>query len=238
MEQVKKLLALQSLEKRQRELKTALRQMPMVRELRRLKEAIEGGQDEMRTGKERYNNLGQAIIKGENICYQLRQKIEELQEQLYSGMINNPKELENLEGQLVLHKEQLEAKEERVFQLMEEKENLYRALLNSRAEVERLKEEFRSLRIQYQVRQEEMNHELEDIPGALTRITSEIDPDSLGHYNKLKSRHRNSMVAMAVNNICAGCHFTLAFDTIKKLKEINELVFCDNCGRILYPSGS
>ncbi|MHB8170911.1 MAG: zinc ribbon domain-containing protein [Thermincolia bacterium] len=238
MEQVKKLLALQALEKRQKELKNALRQMPMVRELRRLKEVIETGQDEMRTGKERYNNLGQAIIKGENICYQLRQKIEEAQELLYSGRVNNPKELETMEGQLAVHKEQLEGKEERVFELMEEKENLYKALLDSRAEVEKMKEEFRSLRIQYQVRQEEMNHELEDIPGAVARIAAEIDPVSLGHYNKLKSRHRNSMVTMAVNNICAGCHFTLAYDTIKRFKEDKEIVFCDNCGRILYPSGS
>jgi len=238
MEQVKKLLALQTLERRQKELRMALRQMPVVRELRRIKEAIEKGQDEMRIGKERYHNLGQAIIKGENICYQLRQKLEELQEDMYSGKVNNPKELKAMETQLMSYREQLESKEERVFQLMEEKENLYKTLLESRAEVERLKEEFRALRIQYQANQEEMNYELEGIPGAVERLTAEIDPASLEHYNKLKNRHRNIMVAMVVNNICSGCHMTLALDTIKKLKETQSLVFCENCGRILYTSGS
>jgi len=236
VEQVKKLLALQALERRHKELKTALRQVPVVRELRRLKEAIEKGQDEMRTGKERYNNLGQAIIKGENICYQLRQRIEELKEELYSGKIANPKELEVLEKQLEGAQDQLKSKEERVFQLMEEKETLYSNLLESRAQVETLKEKFRTLRIQYIANQEQFNHEINDLPDAIARISAEIDQDNLSLYNKLRGRHRNAVVAMVVNSVCSGCHMSLAIDTIKRLKLHQEIVFCDNCGRILYTS--
>lgn len=61
-----------------------------------------------------------------------------------------------------------------------------------------------------------------------------IDEDALHHYKRLVSHKDGMAVAGVSNHVCLGCNMGLTSQTINLLMSGDKLVFCHNCGRILY----
>lgn len=61
-----------------------------------------------------------------------------------------------------------------------------------------------------------------------------LDEDALYHYRRLVS-HKDGIAVVGVSNhACLGCNMGLTSQTINLLMGGDNLVFCQNCGRILY----
>lgn len=61
----------------------------------------------------------------------------------------------------------------------------------------------------------------------------DVDPELMERYKKIKSHHQAPM-AKVENNQCGGCNMSLPTSTIKRVAAGQEIVECENCGRILY----
>ncbi|HHT9125561.1 MAG TPA: zinc ribbon domain-containing protein [Candidatus Brocadiia bacterium] len=61
-----------------------------------------------------------------------------------------------------------------------------------------------------------------------------LDEDALYHYRRLVSHKDGIAVAGVSNHACKGCNMGLTSQTINLLMGGDKLVFCHNCGRILY----
>lgn len=61
-----------------------------------------------------------------------------------------------------------------------------------------------------------------------------IDEDALYHYRRLVNHKDGIAVAGVSNRACLGCNMGLTSQTINLLMGRDKLVFCQNCGRILY----
>jgi predicted nucleic acid-binding Zn-ribbon protein len=60
-----------------------------------------------------------------------------------------------------------------------------------------------------------------------------IPPELIARYKQVKANHAIPM-AKVENNQCGGCNMSLPTSVIKKISTSNDLVECENCGRILY----
>jgi predicted nucleic acid-binding Zn-ribbon protein len=60
-----------------------------------------------------------------------------------------------------------------------------------------------------------------------------IPPELVARYKQVKLNHAVPM-ARVENNQCSGCNMSLPTSVIKKISTSNDLVECENCGRILY----
>lgn len=61
----------------------------------------------------------------------------------------------------------------------------------------------------------------------------QVDPRLLEKYKRARLHHSQPVVAV-VNGKCSGCNMSLPMAVIKKLAGQDEVMECENCGRILY----
>lgn len=67
-------------------------------------------------------------------------------------------------------------------------------------------------------------------------IVSKIHPAQLNLYLKI-SKKKNGVVLSVVNDdFCSMCHMRIRPQVLNELREENDIILCENCGRILYIS--
>ncbi|MDR2457535.1 MAG: C4-type zinc ribbon domain-containing protein, partial [Clostridiales Family XIII bacterium] len=61
-----------------------------------------------------------------------------------------------------------------------------------------------------------------------------IDKSILSHYERLKEGRDGRGIALVDGESCSGCGMVLRTQLINQALKWQELVFCDNCSRILF----
>jgi len=159
-------------------------------------------------------------------------KVAKAEEELYSGRIQNPKELGNLQHEVDLLKDKRGQLEERDLELMEQAELAVRT-------ISKLEGELGSLEAEWQTRQRELSARLGELKTGLSNlkhkrglIAEDIDPQAVEVYQELK-KHKGTAVARVEQGICRGCRITLPVTELQRTRS-GELVRCSSCSRILF----
>ena len=80
----------------------------------------------------------------------------------------------------------------------------------------------------------DLEEETADLRRRRTRLTGNLDPATLSRYERLlRNRGDQSLVGVDGGN-CGGCHVKLPVQIVINCKEQKEIIFCPNCGRMLY----
>lgn len=64
--------------------------------------------------------------------------------------------------------------------------------------------------------------------------TSEILPDQHSLYLKIYSKKNGIVLSPVKDDFCSMCHMRIRPQMLNELKAENEIIICENCGRILY----
>jgi predicted nucleic acid-binding Zn-ribbon protein len=151
-----------------------------------------------------------------------------------SSRITNPKELSKLEKEIEYLKGKQTQIEDKILELMEEIENKNKELKENEKllvleeiEVKKEKEE-REKNIKI------LEEELKAKSQELEKLLPVIDEEILEIYKNLKEEKNKIVVAEVLEGTCSGCSITITTSQLSKVKNSNEMVFCENCGRILY----
>ncbi len=94
------------------------------------------------------------------------------------------------------------------------------------AEIEREKEEARKITAKDEA-------ELKEINAKRDELRKGISSETLEHYDRV-SKFRGSGLAVEKNGMCMGCRVFLRPQVLQHVHTNNEIVFCDQCQRILY----
>lgn len=73
---------------------------------------------------------------------------------------------------------------------------------------------------------------IEELRKAREAIATRIPPQLLNRYERLSKSYGRAVVPVT-GNLCLGCFVTLP-TSYPSLKTKNQLLTCENCGRILY----
>jgi len=162
----------------------------------------------------------------------LASKIKAVDDQLYSGRINNPKELSNLQHEVELLKAKRAGGETKDLEIMGQVESV-------EASVAALSHELEATTTEWQREQEQMRKEkaaledsLSDLRQKRGAMTAEIDPKVLTLYEQLR-KNKKWAVARVEQGICRGCRISLPSSELQQVRS-NALVQCGSCSRILY----
>lgn len=161
-------------------------------------------------------------------------KISQTESNLYGGSVRNPKELQDLQADVVSLKKRLGATEEAELQAMISAEA-------AEAEVRAADEAVRKL----QSRLEDEQRKLIDERTALAKAQESLDAerqaalgavasDLIGQYEELRRQRRGVAVAEVSDNACSACGTTLTAALQQSARHADQLTFCPSCGRILY----
>jgi predicted nucleic acid-binding Zn-ribbon protein len=132
-------------------------------------------------------------------------------------------------------KKRISELETKILEQMEAGEQAEKSLGEREPEFARLREErdeqLRGFEAQTAARAEE----LAALRAERERLFAELPPLARSHYKRISARIRDGIaVAEARNNSCSACFMSLRPQVMAQIRRGDEIIFCDNCNRILY----
>ena len=162
-------------------------------------------------------------------------RIAEIDKRMYSGTISASRELQAMSEEVTHLKDRVSALEEQVLEAMEAREPIDAEVAAIEAEQQAAADEIDRLEQAAGAVEAEIDAELAAEETARAEAESHVPPDLLKEYDQLRAKLDGVGAARLVGNACMGCHLTLAATEVDRIRHLpeDEVVYCDNCGRIL-----
>jgi predicted nucleic acid-binding Zn-ribbon protein len=179
-------------------------------------------------------DLKRAQAKAEADVDQVRSRVDRDRQRLDAGQVSNPRELENLQSEIVSLTRRQSDLEEIVLDLMERMETAQHS--NQAASAERA--EIGSRRQDVMARRDVALGELAELSGKAqdrrTAVATEIPPDLIKLYEQLRTQHGVGAAALRRGQ-CQGCHLSLNTVDLNTIRAAppDEVLRCEECRRIL-----
>ena len=160
------------------------------------------------------------------------EKIKSNEKKLFSGTINDPKELSNYQEEIQMLKNSNSKLEDEILEIMEEQDM-------AKPGIEALKKEMTELDSIVLRIKSEMNEKLEvlknNIEGLKKRkedVVSRIPGDYLKKYNDLKTKKGGIAVSVIKDNFCNVCNMEIPSIETERFVESDQVYKCPICGRM------
>jgi len=177
---------------------------------------------------ERALKLAEADVQKQRI------KIEQTESSLYGGHVHNPKELQDLQKDVVSLKKHLETLEERELEAMIAVESAEKDLHLAQTELERVTssrgDQSRDLTSEI----ESLRKDRERLDSERRAIMGNIENKAVNIYGQLRQQKRGIAVTTLSDNSCAACGTTLTPSQLQNARSTSQLFHCPTCSRILY----
>jgi predicted nucleic acid-binding Zn-ribbon protein len=197
---------------------------------------LRAARERVRLAEANHHNDERARRMSEEEARSQQIKIQQVESSLYGGNVRNPKELQDLQAEIVALKRHLAALEERELEAMlkadESQAELQAAQENLKQIQSRLGNEHRKLIDE----QESLTRNLETLKSERQAAVSAIAADALSIYDNLRQQRRGVAVAEISDNACGACGTVLTAALQQNARHMRQLVYCPSCGRILYAS--
>jgi predicted nucleic acid-binding Zn-ribbon protein len=184
--------------------------------------------------EKRYKETERLLKLSEQEGEKQRIKLQQTEASLYGGLVHNPKELQDLQKDVVSLKKHLETLEERELEAMQASENAESELKNAQADLERVKaskgEQFRNLTEESKV----LNRDLERFSSERLAVMNDLTAPALSSYEQIRKLRRGLAVTNLSDGSCAACGTTLTPSQQQNARSSGQLFYCPSCGRILY----
>lgn len=164
------------------------------------------------------------------------QKSISTEERLYSGSVKNPKELQEMQQEIIsLKKRQSELEDQLLEQMMLVEE--------SEAEVADAQTALEAVTRQWESEHQDLLAERASLQTSSARLQEErkqalqeVLPDSLKVYNTLRAQKGNQPISTLNGSSCVVCGIEQTRAIEQEVQRGQQLVRCQNCGRILVDS--
>lgn len=162
----------------------------------------------------------------------IQHKVAAAQKDLYSGRINNPKELLSREQDMAGLKAKQDKLETKSLELMERLELAKGDLAQAEAELREAEAEKVALDAGLTKELETRKARLSELKAHREQLLTVIPQEALRRYHLVKNR-KGQAVARIEQGKCCGCHMTLPAREIQEAR-VSRLIQCSSCGRLLY----
>lgn len=166
----------------------------------------------------------------------LRTKIEPVEEKLYKGTVQNPKELEDLQQDLESLRRRRSELEDHALEAMDALEAAQQALADADAEFAKVEQEFGSDQATLVNRQAELVEQIAKLEALRADEVEGIDETMLELYNRLAPGKQGRAVAKVDGGACGRCRISLPTNVLQRARGGSEIVRCSSCDRILFVS--
>ena len=174
--------------------------------------------------------------KSEQEAHSQQIKIQQAESSLYGGNVHNPKELQDLQADIVSLKKYLSNLEERELDAMLKTEAAQTALQTAQANMEKIQIRLGNEHRQLLDEQASLMHDLKSLQSERSATINEVTAELLTVYEDLRIERRGVAVAEVSESSCGACGSTLSPAVQQSARRAAQLVYCPSCGRILYAS--
>jgi predicted nucleic acid-binding Zn-ribbon protein len=162
-------------------------------------------------------------------------KIEQSEATLYSGRMQNPKELQDLQNEVASLKRYLVVLEDRQLESMLAEEKANADAIAAKSNLEKIQAEREEQIAALTSERERTIHDISRMQGEKNAAMDNIPASDLELYEKLRLQRRGIAVSRVVDKACSACGSTLNASLLHAARSPSQITRCDTCGRILYP---
>jgi len=155
--------------------------------------------------------------------------------------VRTNKEYAAVLSQLNTEKADVTRLETRAFELLSAVEEKKTAVTTCREQAHHEAQRLANLEQQFAQVRESFAGRLEQLQQARDRASHELDAGALDMFNRVSERYDGEVMARVIKPhprrqefLCDGCNMSLAAERANALMTRDEVITCDNCGRILY----
>lgn len=209
-------------------------QLAKIRETLENDSELRSAMEQVKAAEMDQRESERARRRSEAEAHEQQIKIQQIESSLYSGNVRNPKELQDLQADVVSLKKHLGTLEDRELEAMARAESAQAAW---QAAQEKLKQVQARLGAEHQkltAEQELHSRDLEILQTERHAAVETIAAEMLNAYDRLRQQRRGVAVAEISDNACGACGTTLTAALQQNARHTAQLVHCPSCGRILY----
>jgi predicted nucleic acid-binding Zn-ribbon protein len=83
-------------------------------------------------------------------------------------------------------------------------------------------------------KKQELEKEIKELTQEKEKLLDQIPPSQAKLYNDLSKKKNGIALSPVKDEFCSMCHMRVRPQVLNELKVEKEIIFCENCGRILY----
>src|SRR5690349_898489 len=182
----------------------------------------------------RHKEAERALKLSEAEVEKQRLKIDQTESSLYGGKVHNPKELQDLQKDVVSLKRHLETLEERQLEAMITAETAEKDLQTAKIDLERVQSNLKEQNKDLTSESETLRKNMERLTSERQAVVTDIAGKSLTVYDQLRQQKRGLAITTISDNSCEACGTTLTASQQQNARSTSQLFHCPTCGRILY----
>jgi predicted nucleic acid-binding Zn-ribbon protein len=230
LKQIEQLLILQDRDRKIRSLKQEIKMAPEERQ--GLEERLVSETAQLEAVKQKFKELEMGKKKLELDAQSRRDSIAKFRTQQFQTRKNE--EFQALSNEIKRFEAEITSIEDNELDLMEQAEK-------AKAEVAEGEKAFAAAKNQINQQLADMETKAKTIDGQLKELevdrenlAKQLDEDLLERYNRLFASKGDAAVVPLEHEVCMGCHMKITTQTAVRVKADQEILSCEQCGRILY----
>ena len=195
--------------------------------LRALAQRLASEQAEVDSALSRQQELD-SVIAG------FTERVDAAETRLYSGVVVNPRELQDLQADVNMLKRQRGHEEDALLEVMVELDTARGKRDASAQELESLNVSWAAEQQSLSAEQQRLEAEVTDFERQRADTVARTPPTEVALYEQVRRNHPHP-VAQMHNNACNTCRVGVPMRTAQEVRTSPAPVRCPNCGRILLP---
>ena len=194
------------------------------------------------------NNAGKAVLSIQHeieiIQRELNLIIDEIERKkiklaqsdstLYSGRVQNPKELQDLQQEIQYLKNNIADLEDKQLDQMIKLEEIQKSHNQAKKTYDGMASQFETSQSQLTARKETLRLNSERLLRKREVVLTSIEPELVIRYETLRKRKNGLAITNLENDACSACGTQLTPSERQEIHSTSKLFFCPTCGRILY----
>jgi len=167
-----------------------------------------------------------------------KKKIKKTQSQssLYSGKVQNPKELEDLQHEIDSLNKAIISLEENLMQALVVLDEAEKDLEAAKENLKSAKSEVATESAMLSAEKEKLELQLIGLNNKRVPIYESIDSEYKAKYEELRTKKMGIAVTILNENCCKACGTNLTASEQQSARASSQIFICPNCGRIIYGS--
>jgi predicted nucleic acid-binding Zn-ribbon protein len=153
---------------------------------------------------------------------------------LYSGVIQNGKELQVLQHELQNLRAQENRQEERLLEVMDATESLAEMERQKATALQQAEEDWKQENVLLHARRDQADLRGQELQDKRQKLSVSLSEPLLKRYETMRRSKQGRAVSKVDQNSCQWCRVILTPSELQLVRISPELQTCTNCGRILY----
>ena len=165
---------------------------------------------------------------------QKKVKLSQSDATLYSGKVQNPKELQDLQQEIQYLKRVISSLEDKQLVQMIKLEETQKSHLQAKQTLNQVASKFETAQSQMQARKESLSQQSERLLRKRDVVLTSIDSKLLIRYEALRKKKNGLAITALENDACSACGTQLTPSERQKTRQQSVIFLCPTCGRIIY----